>query len=80
MAQLSMDGPSVNWLLLDLLKKQLEQQDLPKLLNIGSCNLHVIHSSFKSVFQSVEWNIGKLMKTLAMDVYGWHNCLWMAQV
>ena len=62
MAQLSMDGPSVNWLLLDLLKKQLEQQDLPKLLNIGSCNLHVIHSSFKSVFQSVEWNIGKLMK------------------
>ena len=54
MAQLSMNGPSVNWLLLDLLKKQLEQQELPKLLNIGSCNLHVIQGAFKSGFQSVE--------------------------
>ena len=62
LTQLSMDGPSVNWLLFDLLKKQHEEQELPKLLNIGSCNLHVIHSSFKSGFQSVEWNIGKLMK------------------
>ena len=57
-----MDGPSVNWLLLNLLDKQHEQQELPKLLNIGSCNLHVIHGAFKSGFQSAEWNIGKLMK------------------
>ena len=62
LAQLSMDGPSVNQLLLYLLKKQCEQQQLPKLLNIGSCNLHVIHGAFKSGFQSVEWNIPKLMK------------------
>ena len=57
-----MDGPSVNWLLLNLLEKQREQQELPKLLNIGSCNLHVIHGAFKSGFQSAEWNIAKLMK------------------
>ena len=62
LTQLSMDGPSVNCLLLDLLKKQREQQELPKLLNIGSYNLHVIHGAFKIGFQSVEWNIGKLMK------------------
>ena len=62
LTHLSMDGPSVNWLLLDLLKKQREQQELPKLLNIGSYNLHVIHGAFKIGFQSVEWNIGKLMK------------------
>ena len=64
LTQLSMDGPSVNWLLLDFPKKQREQQELPKLLNIGSCNLHVIRGAFKSGFQSVEWNIGKLMKAL----------------
>ena len=57
-----MVGLSVNWLLLDLFRKQREQQQLPKLLNIGSCNLHVIYCAFKSGFQSVEWNIGKLMK------------------
>ena len=62
LTQLSMDGPSVNWLLFDLLEKQHEEQELPKLLNIGSCNLHVIQGAFKSGFQSVEWNIGKLMK------------------
>ena len=57
-----MDGPSVNWLLLNLLEKQHEQQELPKLLNIGSFNLYVIHSAFKSGFKSAEWGIGKLMK------------------
>ena len=62
LTQLSMDGPSVNWLFLDPLKKQREQQELPKLLNIGSYNIHVIYGAFKSGFQSVEWNIGKLMK------------------
>ena len=62
LTQLCMDSPSVNWLLLNLLEKQREQQELPKLLNIGSCNLHVIHGAFKSGFQSAEWNIGKLMK------------------
>ena len=54
LTQLSMDGPSVNWLLFDLLEKQHEEQELPKLLNIGSCNLHVIQGAFKSGFQSVE--------------------------
>ena len=54
LTQLSMDGPSVNWLLLGLLKKQHEEQELPKLLNIGSCKLHVIHGAFKSGFQSVK--------------------------
>ena len=38
LTQLSMDGPSVSWLLLDLLKNQREQQELPKLLNIRSYN------------------------------------------
>ena len=54
LTQLSMDGPSVNWLLLDLLKNQREQQELPKLLNIRSYNLYVIHGAFKSGSQSVE--------------------------
>ena len=62
LTQLCMDGPSMNWLLLNLLKKQREQQEIPKLLNIGSCNLHVKNGAFKSGFQSAEWNIGKLIK------------------
>ena len=45
-----MDGPSVYWLLLNFLEKQREQQELLKLLNIGSYNLHVIHGAFKSGF------------------------------
>ena len=56
--QLSMDGPNVNCLLLDLLKKQHKQQELPKLLNMGSCNLHVIHSALKVIFNMLNGTLG----------------------
>ena len=58
LTQLSMDGPNVNCLLLDLLKKQHKQQELPQLLNIGSCNLHVIHSAFKVIFNMLNGTLG----------------------
>ena len=50
--QLSMDGPAVNWKLADLLKD--EMSSMPgsyKLLDIGSCGVHVIHGAFKTGFQ-----------------------------
>ena len=69
--QLSMNDPNVNWLLHDLLEKQREQQELPKLLNIGSFNLHVIHGALKTGFKSAEWNIEKLMKASSNLFHDW---------
>ena len=49
-----MDGPSTNWAFLNLLTSDREAEELPKLLNIGSCGLHIVHGAFKTVFECVE--------------------------
>ena len=42
MLQFSMDGPGVNWALYDKLRKNTEREELPSLVNIGSCGLHIV--------------------------------------
>ena len=42
-----MDGPSTNWKFYDDLVRQRDAEDVPMLLNMGSCSLHVIHGAFK---------------------------------
>lgn len=46
--QISTDGPNVNWKFYKLVKEKLSEEfDDTKLINIGSCGLHIIHNSFK---------------------------------
>ena len=60
--QLSMDGPSVDWNVLDLLDDQLVSDNFSKILNTGSCCQHTVHGSLKSGFQKSTWNMDKLLK------------------
>ena len=46
--QLSMDGPNVDWKLLETLFRDLEEIGY-KLLNIASCGLHIMHNAFRTV-------------------------------
>ena len=64
--QISMDGPRVNWKLLSLLCEDREKQDadLPKLLNIGSCGLHVIHGAFCTGCKATEWKVEGVLRSL----------------
>ena len=66
--QLSMDGPRVNWKVLSLLCEDRDKQDadLPKLLNIGSCGLHIVHGAFCTGCQATEWKIDGVLKTLCI--------------
>ena len=50
MVQASMGGPSTNWKFYEELVKLRDEQDpdIPLLLNLGSCSLHVIHGAFKT--------------------------------
>ena len=48
MLQVSMDGPSVNWALYDELRKHREREELPSLINIGSCGLHIVHGALET--------------------------------
>ena len=46
----SMGGPSTNWKFYEEFVKLRDEQDpdIPLLLNLGSCSLHVIHGAFKT--------------------------------
>ena len=53
LAQVSMDGPHVNWKLLDMLEPGIgsSQDQYPDFLNVGSCSLHVVPWCFS------QWNV-----------------------
>ena len=62
--QLAMDGPNVNWCVLEMLDDQRVEKDLNKTLNIGSCSQHIIHGAFKYGVLQTDWGIHKLLKAM----------------
>ena len=47
-SQISMDGPNVNWKLIDILKPEIQSSPSdPALLELGSCGLHMLHGLMK---------------------------------
>ena len=60
--QISMDGPSTNWKLFELIQKDREEKEQKKLLDIGSFSLHIIHGGFKSGADKNGWNIKSVFK------------------
>ena len=63
--QLSMDGPSTNRCVLQLLKDDREEKGYPQIINIGSCGLHVMHGAFKAGMEAAGWNVGKVLKSMS---------------
>ena len=57
MLQVSMDGPSVNWALYDELRKHGEREELPSLIKIGSCGLHIVHGALETCVTAIEWDL-----------------------
>ena len=45
-------------------RTEREHADLPKLLNVGSCRLHVVHAALCSGCQATDWKIEGLFRTL----------------
>ena len=54
--QLSMDGPSTNWKLLDELSEDRVNSN-PELINVCSCGLHIIHGAFKRGAIATGWHV-----------------------
>ncbi|XP_063766097.1 uncharacterized protein LOC134882380 [Eleginops maclovinus] len=64
-----MDGPNVNFKLLDLLQKEhAELHGGAQVLMVGSCGLHTLHNAMKAGFTG--WQIDKLLRALH---YLFHN-------
>jgi hypothetical protein len=64
MTQLSMDGPNTNWKVLELINSQRSELEIPTLIDIGSCGLHVIHGAFRTGVESISWNVKKILKAM----------------
>ena len=63
--QVSMDGPKVNWKMLDLIVEDSNSNETyPNLLDVGSCSLHVVHGAFRTGMKQTGWGIGLLLKSL----------------
>ena len=58
-----MDGPNVNWNVLNILDDKLESGNFPKTLNLGSSAQHTVHGVFKDGFQKSSWKIDNLLKS-----------------
>ena len=65
LTQISMDGPNVNWKLLDsIAEDRSSNEQYPILLNVGSCSLHVVHGAFRNGMKQTNWGIDLLLKSL----------------
>ena len=64
MLQVSMDGPNVNWALYDELRKHCKREELPSVINIGSCGLHIVHGALKTCVTATERNLKGILKSI----------------
>ena len=60
--QLWMHGPSINWKALSEINNDREKCGLSKLINIGNCNVHVVHGAVQWATESISWNFKNIMK------------------
>ena len=61
-----MDGPATNWSFFEkLLQERAESDpDLPMLINLGSCGIHVVHGGFKSGVEATGWKLDSLLRSM----------------
>ena len=57
-----MDGPKVNWDVLNKLDNKLVEDGFSKTLNIGSCAEHVVHGTFQTGSSNAGLNLEKILK------------------
>ena len=62
--QLAMDGPNVNWALFDKLEKDMDAECDVKLVNIGSCGLHIVHNAFKDGSKATGCEVAHFLSAL----------------
>lgn len=64
-AQISMDGPNVNWSFVDKFKTKFERDpDEPMILDMGSCSLHIVHGAFRTGEKASGFDLEHLLSSL----------------
>ena len=47
-----------------IVEKRSENDDYPGLIDIGSCNLHIVHGAFRTGVQKTKWGIDGILQAL----------------
>ena len=47
-----------------LVEERGKSEQLPGLINVGSCGLHVVHGAFRSCALKTKWGVDSILKTL----------------
>ena len=61
LVQLSMDGPSVNVKLCQVVQDDRKEKGLQHLLDIATCGLRTLHGSFETGSEKSKWKMKSLM-------------------
>ena len=56
---IGMDGPNVNLAFERELRESREELDMPSLLSLGTCGLHIIHRAFQTGAKETNWNFDR---------------------
>ena len=59
-----MDGPSVNWNVLDIVSEKRNENEFEQLLVVRSCSQHVLHGVFKSYVTITKLDLGKILRSM----------------
>ena len=62
--QVSYDGPNVDLAFLKKYASVQEEKELDPSIDLGTCGLHVVHSSMKVGAKASEWELQKLLKAM----------------
>ena len=64
--QISMDGPNVNHKFYKdlLVEREASELDLPCLIDLGTCGLHVVHGALRKGFEETGWKLERLLRSL----------------
>ena len=62
--QISMDGHNVNWDVLSLHSSYREKNEFSRLINIGSCGLHVLHGALQTGIMEKDWEVSKVLHAM----------------
>jgi len=59
-----MDGPNVNWKFYETVQSDLKLNLKLTMLDIGCCNLHIVHVAFKNGASASNWELDRYLSSL----------------
>lgn len=64
LAQISMDGPNVNWRMYEDFTKEYKTDLKQDVLNLGSCGLHIVNGAFLTGAKAAAWDVESFLSSL----------------